>query len=153
MTAVAREVMDALPLTVTPDLPVKELAALFVSRRQDGACVVRQGELVGVVTAMDLVFQSQPPHMPSFFHFLEALIPLENPARVEQDLRKLAGATVGEVMTPAVVSVGPDEPLASVAERMVSRHLSMVPVVEGGRLLGAVTKAAVLRHAYGLPVG
>ncbi len=150
MSATARDVMDTAPLTVAPELPVKDLAALFLERGQDGACVVANGRLAGIVTSMDLVFQSQPPHLPSFFHFLEALIPLENVARVESDLRKLAGATVGDVMTPAVITVGPDEPVSEVAMRMVTRHLSMIPVVDGERLLGAVTKVGILRSAYGL---
>jgi CBS domain-containing protein len=100
---------------------------------------------------MDLVFQSQPPHLPSFFHFLEALIPLENTAKVEQDLKKLAGSTVRDIMSAHLVTATPDEAVATVAEKMVARHLSLVPVVDAaGRLVGAITKAGILRRAYGL---
>ena len=150
MASVARDVMDPEPLIVSPDLPVRELAAMLVSDRHGGACVLDQGNILGVVTAMDLVFQSQPPHMPSFFHFLEALIPLESPAKTEHDLRKIVGATVREVMNSPAICVGPEEPLSAIAERMVGKHLSLVPVVSDGRLLGVVTKAGIIRHAYGL---
>jgi CBS domain-containing protein len=151
MTLRATDVMDAAPPTVTPDMTVTALAAFLVEQKIDGACVVEDGELQGVVTAMDLVFQSQPPHLPSFFHFLEALIPLENTAKVEQDLRKIAGATVRDVMSTNVVTAAPDESVATIAEKMVARHLSIVPVVDAaGRLVGAVTKAGILRRAYGL---
>jgi len=99
---------------------------------------------------MDLVFQSQPPHLPSFFHFLEALIPLESTAKVEQDLKKIAGATVRDVMSTQVFTAAPDDSVATIAEKMVSHHLSIVPVVDSsGRLIGAVTKAGILRRAYG----
>ena len=151
MTHRASDVMDTAPLTVGPELTVTALATLLLERGADGACVVSNGALVGVVTTMDLVFQSRPPHMPSFFHFLEALIPLESLNKVEHDLKKLSGATVADIMTPTVLSAAPDQPLAAVADLMVTRHLSIVPVVDsGGHLLGAVTKTSLLRKAYGL---
>lgn len=150
MTTRVSDVMDPTPLTVEPTLSVRDLAELLLARPLEGACVVEDGNLIGVATAMDLVFQSQPAHMPSFFHFLEALIPLESVAKAEQDLRKIAGATVRDVMTAEPVTTTPGEPVAAVAERMVARHLSLVPVLDGRRLVGAVTKAGILRSAYGL---
>jgi CBS domain-containing protein len=151
MTHRASDVMDAAPLTVGPELAVTGLATLLLERGADGACVVADGALIGVVTTMDLIFQSRPPHMPSFFHFLEALIPLENLNKVEHDLKKLSGATVADIMTPTVLSAAPEQPLTAVADLMVTRHLSIVPVVDAaGHLLGAVTKAGILRRAYGL---
>lgn len=151
MTLRAADVMDPTPLTVPPDMTVTALAGLLLSRSADGACVVVDGDLRGVVTTMDLVFQCRPPHLPTFFHFLEALIPLENVQRVEHDLKKLAGATVADVMTTPVITAVEDEPVAQVAEKMVTRHLSLVPVLDaGGQLIGAVTKAGILRKAYGL---
>lgn len=151
MTHTASEVMDPTPLQVAPELPVKELASLLVQNRVDGACVVAGGALVGVVTTMDLVFQSRTPHLPSFFHFLEALIPLESTAKVEHDLKKLAGATVRDIMTTDVVTAAPGDAVERVAELMVTRHLTVVPIIDAeGRLAGAVTKAGILRKAYGL---
>jgi len=150
MSLLATDVMDASPPTVSPDMTVTALAAFLVEQKLDGACVVADGALHGVVTAMDLVFQSQPPHLPSFFHFLEALIPLESTAKVEQDLKKIAGATVRDVMSTQVFTAAPDDSVATIAEKMVSHHLSIVPVVDSsGRLIGAVTKAGILRRAYG----
>lgn len=145
------EVMDSRPITVSPDLPVKDLAALLIRDHLDGACVVDGDVLIGVVTMMDLVFQSRTPHMPSFFHFLEALIPLENTRKVEHDLMKLAGSTVRDVMTTTVITAHEGDTIEQVAEQMVTKHLSLIPVVDAERRLrGVVTKAGILRKAYGL---
>jgi CBS domain-containing protein len=151
MTLRAREVMEQAPVTVPPDLSVRDLAALLLREHLDGVCVVENGDLLGVATTMDLVFQSQPPHLPSFFHFLEALIPLENTAKVEHDLKKIAGATVRDVMTTKVVTAGPETSIHELAETMVGRHVSLLPIVDtAGKLLGVVTKAAILRKAYAI---
>lgn len=144
----AVDLMDASPRTVTADLSVKALGQLLLDERLDGVCVVEGERLVGVVTSMDLIFQEQPVHLPSFFVFLDALIPLENPLKARHEMEKLAGACVGDIMSSEVISVGPQASLEEVASQMVRHHLSVVPVVEGGRLLGVVTKPAMLRAAF-----
>jgi CBS domain-containing protein len=58
-------------------------------------------------------------------------------------------------MSRAVYSVRPDTSLSEVATRMVEDHLSLVPVLDGPDLVGAVTRrsvvAAVLRSVAGRP--
>ena len=50
-------------------------------------------------------------------------------------------------MTKDVLTVGPDETLASVAEKMVKRAVSAVPVVDAeGNLLGVLSEGDVMRH-------
>lgn len=147
--ACARDVMSP-PATVTPDLPVERLAALMLDRGIDGVCVVQEDALVGVVTAMDLIFEERSPRMPSFIAILDAVIPLRDPRDVERELRKLAGVTARDAMTEDVVSVTPDTPIAELAALMYDHHLTVVPVVEGGRLVGVVDKPGMLRAAFGL---
>jgi CBS domain-containing protein len=44
-----------------------------------------------------------------------------------------------EIMTDKVETIGPNESLKDAARKMKERHVGMLPVVEGDRLLGAVT--------------
>jgi CBS domain-containing protein len=143
----ARELLDPAPLVVDQATPVRELASLLLSSGAEGACVLESGRLVGVVTAMDLVFQEKDPRLPSLFTFMDAVIPL-GWKRVEEELHKIAGVTVGQIMSAHPVTVGPDEDLHRIATLMVERHLSMVPVVEDGLLLGVVDKRRVLKAAF-----
>lgn len=141
------KIMNPHPLTVSPTLPVRELAELFLAKSLESACVVDQGRLVGVVTSMDLVFQEKQVHLPTFVHFLNGILPLEPfSGRTKKELEKIAGATVAAIMTSAPVTVAPDTPVSEAATLMVERHLSILPVVEQGRLRGAVTKPSLLRY-------
>jgi CBS domain-containing protein len=146
----AADVMDPDVIIVPPELTVRELATLLLADKSDGACVVEDEMLIGVVTAMDLIFQEQPVHLPSFFVFFDAVIPLERPAKVQQELDKLLGAQVKDIMSTDLIVVAPTTPIEEVAATMVKHHTGYIPVVEGGKLVGVVTKRAVLKAAFGL---
>jgi CBS domain-containing protein len=147
----AREIMVE-ALTVVPDRSVRDLVELLLRERSDGACVVEDGHLVGVVTTMDLVFQEKQVHIPSFLTFMDFTIPLEPPDRLREELDKISGIRVSEIMSPHPIFVAPDKPMSEVASLMVDKHLTIVPVVEGQRLLGMVTKHALLSAAFpGVP--
>jgi CBS domain-containing protein len=144
---VAREFMQTSPLTVSPELSVADLAKLLLEQETDGACVVDDGGgLIGVVTTMDLVFQEKRVHLPSFFAFMDAMLPL-GLDQTEAELRKIGATEVREIMSAGVIKVGPETRLDEVATLMVEKHLTLVPVVDGGRLVGVVTKPGLLRAA------
>ncbi|MCB9665770.1 MAG: CBS domain-containing protein [Alphaproteobacteria bacterium] len=147
--ATAADVMHAPAPAVAPSMEVRDLHAWLSERDLDGACVVEADELLGVVTSMDLVYQERRIHLPSFFVFLDAVIPLGDPQRTYQEVLKVAGHTVADICTRDVISVGPDAPVAEVAALMVRKHLSVVPVVDDGRLVGMITKDDVLRAHFG----
>jgi CBS domain-containing protein len=146
----ASDVMDREVLIVPPATSVRELASKLLGDKAEGACVVEGEKLVGVVTPMDLIFQEQPVHLPSFLVFFDAVIPLERPSHMQHELDKLMGAQVKDIMSTDLITVGAGAPLEEVATTMVRRHTGYVPVVEGDRLLGVVTKRAVLKAAFGL---
>lgn len=50
-----REVMTPDPITIDPDMPVKEIAALMDRKKVHTLPVVEQGKLVGIVGKMDLI--------------------------------------------------------------------------------------------------
>ena len=143
----ARELMVE-PLTVIPTRSVRDLAELLMRERSDGACVIEHGRLVGVVTTMDLVFQEKQVHIPSILTIMDFAIPLEPPARLRDELDKIAGIRVADIMSRHPIFVTPETPMSEVASLMVDKHLTIVPVVEGERLVGMITKQALLRAAF-----
>jgi len=54
--------------------------------------------------------------------------------------------TVDQVMTPAapVYRVHPEDDVMTVLERMDESDVNQVPVVDGGRLLGLITRESLL---------
>jgi CBS domain-containing protein len=147
----ARDIMIE-ALIVAPDCSVRDLAALLLERGLDGACVVENAQLdqlVGVVTTMDLVFQEKQVHLPTILNFLDFSIPLEPPSRLRAELDKIAGTTVQQIMSREPMTVEPERPVSEVARMMVDKHLTIVPVVDDGNLLGMITKQALLRAVLG----
>nr|WP_134006619.1 CBS domain-containing protein [Streptomyces sp. 846.5] len=54
---------------------------------------------------------------------------------------------VGELMTPGVVSVGPDTPFKEIAQLLAGNDITSVPVIDDqDRPLGIVSEADLLRH-------
>lgn len=145
MVTRAQDIMEREPPTVERETPVKTLAELLLTRSLDGVCVVEDGRLLGVVTAMDLIFQEKAVHLPSFFVVLDAFIPMEWPSRVDREVQKIVGATVADIMTRDVETCAPDTPLEELAAKMVDHHRSLVPIVDDGRFVGTIDKRAMLR--------
>ena len=126
-----RDAMDTDVVEVGPDEDVHALARKLAAAGRDGAVVIEDGRLVGVVTSMDLVFQEKKLHLPTVIQILDAAIPL-GWLKSKKELEKIVGTTVGAVMTADPVTAAPDDELAGVATQMVDQHLSLVPVVERG---------------------
>jgi CBS domain-containing protein len=57
--------------------------------------------------------------------------------------------TVAEVMRKRVISVSPETPIDEIAAILVKHKIKRVPVLEGGELVGIVSRIDVLRAKYG----
>lgn len=140
------EIMERDVVTVRPDVTVKELADLFREHDIGAAPVVDAGgRLVGVVTEGDLVAEDADLHFPHYIQFLDSIIYLESVHKFEQRLKKAVGASVADVMTREVLTVSPEESVRAAATIMADHRVGQVPVVDGGRLVGLVTRHDVLR--------
>lgn len=138
--------------TVAPDLPVEALAKRLLDEGLDGICVVEGGRLQGVVTRLDLIYQERPPAGPSFLVFLDAMLPLKSPRKVEAEYRKRIGTTVADIMTTSIVTITPQTPIPVAAELMFDRKLSILPVISGAdetsKLVGVIDRTVMLRAAF-----
>lgn len=142
----ARDIMTPDPLTVAPDLSVTEAARLMVENRI-GALPVLEGEkLIGIVTEGDLIMQDVKVEFPTYLHLLDGLIMYPGAtARFETELKKAVGATVADVMTAQAVTVQADLGVSDLATLMVDRDVSRIPVLEGAKLVGIVSKSDIVR--------
>ncbi|WP_210424446.1 GuaB1 family IMP dehydrogenase-related protein [Gephyromycinifex aptenodytis] len=60
-------------------------------------------------------------------------------------------STVAEVMTPDMLTLPTDVDLDGAFETLHSHHLNLAPVVDGGRLVGVLTRRGILRSAIYTP--
>lgn len=145
-----RDVMTHPVLSVAPQAPLREVAALMLQRRISGVPVVDSaGGVVGVVSEGDFLRRPEIETDAPGSRWLRFLASPEEQAR---DYIKTHGLTAADVMSAPAVTVRPDAPLATVARLMSARGVKRLPVVEDGKLVGIVTRADLLRAVYEHPV-
>lgn len=142
----AREIMTTAVHTVAPDTPISALARLFTEKRVSGFPVVEGGKLVGVVTESDLIHQNERLHIPTTVALFDAVLMLGSTKKVEEELRRMAATTVGEIMTRDPAVIGEGATIGEIATIMGDRNMHTLPVVDaGGALVGIVGKLDLIR--------
>jgi len=141
------DLMTRQVITVYPETPVAEIARAMVQHDVSGVPVIdHQGHLVGIVTETDLVVQNANVHFPTFLQILDARIYLSNTRHFEDELRKALGTVAADVMTREVETVKPNDDISVASTLMVDKDLNPIPVVEGGKLVGIISRSDIIRH-------
>jgi CBS domain-containing protein len=121
----ACDVMSSPVITLHPETPARAAAALLVSHGFTAAPVVEGGRVIGIATEADLMRGQIIP---------DGWV-----------VEELPEAAVAAVMTPAPLSVRPEDDLADVVALMLDSGVRSVPVVDDGVLVGIVSRRDVLR--------
>jgi CBS domain-containing protein len=142
-----RDIMDPNPLTVSPRDDVGSLIRLLRGHELPGVPVVDDdGLLVGIVTEKDLILRGDDAdlHLPHFIEIFGGVVFLEPLQHLEDKLRKAFANRVEEMMTADVDTISPGASVHDAA-RLISRSgHNRLPVVEGGKLVGVVTRVDCL---------
>lgn len=118
-----RDYMTTNVVAVDARMDIMELVHVLVERDVSGALVLEaDGRLAGIVTERDCIA-----------------------AAVQAGYFDEFGGTVGEFMTVDVETIGPDESLMDIAERMTRVVYRRYPVVEDGLVVGVLGRRDVLR--------
>lgn len=123
---------------VFPETELEEVARLLF--RQGEAILVLgiRGELLGLITEGDLLRRAADPHRPEetgLWRYSFAPAGGDPPG----------GRTAGEIMTASPRVAGPDQEVRAVLGRMVTEGLKFLPVVDGLRAVGLVSRRDLLR--------
>ncbi len=164
-----REIMQTEVATASPEMTVRELARLWEEHGITGTPVVDvSGKVLGVVSATDLVRLAAEEADAS--DVAERTAPAVPPEEVEEDGGEAAWyaffaeeapelyagldgiaesvfdeATVGDIMTRAIISVRPQATVQELARFLLRAGMRRALVMEGGKLAGIVTATDVLR--------
>ena len=140
----ARDVMTTQVVTVDAATPVQGVASMMLGQGISAVPVVDgQGHLEGMVSEGDLMRRAESGTDRGRRSWWLRLFGDE--AREASDYIKTHGGTAGDVMTRTLITVGPDEDIADVAMLLEKKRIKRVPVVEGDRLVGIVSRADLLR--------
>jgi CBS domain-containing protein len=123
------DAMSAGVVALAPDASLADAETLFDRHDFDALPVLEEdGSLAGIVSKLDVL---------RAYHFTpEAIVP------PYEEIRR---RPVRAVMSLQPHTVGPEAPLTRVLETLVATRVKSLPVVEGGRVVGMVSREDVLR--------
>ena len=140
------DIMTTDVITVDPSMTVTEAAKLMIDNKIGALPVVEGDTLLGIVTEGDLIMQDVKLEYPTYLHFLDGYIMYPPSTKhFESELKKAVAADVRTVMTehPMTVQVGADSEDA--ATLLAEKDVSRLPVLDGERLVGIVSKSDIVR--------
>lgn len=140
------DIMTRNVVSIKGTTTVREMAGIFDTMRFGTLPIVDDaGNLTGIVTASDLVEQDRPLHMPTVISLFDWVIPLEGESTLQRDLDRITAQTASELASTDVVTISPSEPVSSAAEIMSSKKIHALPVVDGKKLVGIVSRIDIIR--------
>src|ERR1035437_39031 len=140
------DIMTSNVVSIKGTTTVREMAGIFDTMRLGTLPIVDDaGNLTGIVTASDLVEQDRPLHIPTVISLFDWVIPLGGESSLQRDLDKISAQTASELASTDIVTVTPSDSVSSVAEIMSSKKLHALPVVEGKKLVGMVSRIDIIR--------
>ena len=134
-----RDVMSAPVVTVAPQTPLKEAAALMLAHRISGLPVVADERVVGVLSETDILFKERKP--PERHGLVDWILHYGD----DPPLSKLNARTAADAMTTPAVTVHPRRPVSAAAGLLLELGIDRLPVVDGDQLVGIVTRADLVR--------
>ncbi len=147
--ATVADIMQADPVTVSPDTPADAVFHTLKEHGLPGVPVVNDGgRLVGIVTENDLVIGDEQGdlHLPHYIELFGGIVFLESMKRFESRLKKATATSAKDLMTADPVTIAPDATVQEAAKLIATRKHNRLPVVEHGRLVGVVTRLDVLDY-------
>jgi len=141
----ARDIMTRKVVSVTPDTPAREIAALLLKKRVSAVPVVdANGVAVGIVSKGDLIgkeleYEARRDWWLTVLAEGEAvnsdfLANLRSMNRVARDL-----------MSSPVIVVAEEADVTEIARTLVAHNINRIPVVGNGRMVVIVSRGDILR--------
>ena len=143
----ARDLMTFPVITAPPDADVRTLAGLMFKHNLGALPIVEaNGAPVGMVSDGDL-FGRRPEDKRRAWWLGMLARDLAAPDLPEWETKR----TARDVMSAPLVTVAPSTPVSTIAEMLQLQHLKRLPVIEGGKIVGIVSRTDLLRVVKALP--
>ena len=106
---------------IAPETTVFSAVQILAERQVGALLVVEEGELVGIISERDIVWQ------------------------IARDQACNLGRQVMALMTRQVITVGPETKIEECMQMMTEKHVRHLPVVEDRRLVGLISIGDVVK--------
>jgi CBS domain-containing membrane protein len=149
--APVREIMTPRVVAAAPEQTALEAARIMAAAGVSGLPVISGETVVGVLSAKDLLRLlglSDDAQPVALVALLLAPDTCTAPTAPQSGERRIA-----DLMTAPAVTIGPDTPRSEAAALMTARKINRLPVLDGSRLCGIVSRGDVVRSCRGIPEG
>jgi CBS domain-containing protein len=138
-----RDIMSSNVVTITPDVVVRDIVATLLEHHISGLPVVDRGRVVGMVGEGELLHRHEiGTEDQNAKTWWERLLGSEPASAIYV---RSHGVRAGDIMNREVTSIAANASLAEVASVFEAREVRRLPVMEGERLVGIVTRADLVR--------
>lgn len=121
--ALVADMMSFPVTTVDPDTPMHEVQHIMELEKIRGVIIEEDDRLLGIVVLWDLK---------------------------KLKLRKQWASPVKAFMNRKVTTISPNAPASEAAELMVQKNIGHLPVVQGEKVIGIVTRTDIINYLYGM---
>jgi CBS domain-containing protein len=144
----AADIMTSSVVTIADDATVNEAAEQMLKHRISALPVVNcEGRLVGIISEGDLVRRAEVGTERARPWWLELLT---SKRRLAAEYVKSHAHTIRDVMTCNVVTAAPNTPISEISRLLETHAIKRVPITDGDKLVGVVSRANVIQGVAGL---
>jgi CBS domain-containing protein len=142
---VAKELMNTDVYSIQADKKVFALLELFEEKKVSGVPVVDNNNLlIGIITIGDVLSRIHKP-LP-FFDAMIYIAVLDTEAVIMGEIYDVLEKPVSELMTRKIITVTEDTGFADIAKLLSKYKFKKLPVVDGKKLIGVVSRGEVVRY-------
>ena len=140
----ARDIMTRDVVTARKGTSIEEAMRLMAKHEVSGLPVVdTEGCLVGIVSESDVLLKGL--YAPTDLHANPPGLFAPQPDGVDEAYRRAQSVCVEEAMTRRVVAFMENSLVVDIARAMIEQAINRVPIVDGCKILGIVSRRDVIR--------
>lgn len=142
----AKDIMTTHVITVPPDASTQDVARLLLTNNISALPVVNAaGNPVGIVSEGDLTGRNIMQQLEKREWWLNLLAEGEAMAPEFMNEIRAQSYKAHEIMSSPVISVSAIADIRDIAKLLTEYHIKRVPVLEGGHIIGIVSRADLVR--------
>ena len=139
----ADQIMTRDVITIRPEGTIADAAKMMLRHHISGLPVVDEaGALRGIISEGDFLRRVEIGTQKRRGRWLRILV---GPGKTASEYVHEQGRKVGEIMTSAVCTVTGDASLGDIVELMEKNNIKRVPVIDGDRLVGIITRSNLMQ--------
>lgn len=149
MKLTAADIMTTEFPTLLPEAPITEAIRIFrqsaepPGRRVFGIMITdKDNTLAGMLSMYDILLYLRPKHIQVWGNMED----LDINGLIDAASSRLKSIQVGDIMTPEVITIGPNMDIFMVLDIMIKKHVRRLPVVQDNCIIGIVFISDLFNH-------